>query len=195
MSRNKKDEGKFFTILTFVISLIGALAWTPQIYNYLQSAEIRGKLVGWASQKEVKLSKWLLYEEKTGEARGILYIPRFSLTSLNKDFNVYDIKINVEYPDDDEVYSGRIIPLGQPINIGVADSMGKRTQMLLSIPLKEQVSMLTVVERELKKRFPTSEFSWFDSLGTNVLETETENKEKFEAWAKEIDAAVTAVGD
>jgi len=55
--------------------------------------------------------------------------------------------------------------------------------------------MMMVVERELKKRYPTAEFSWFESTGTNVLETETENKEKFAAWAKEIDAAVTAVGD
>jgi len=55
--------------------------------------------------------------------------------------------------------------------------------------------ILTVVETKLKERFPTAEFSWFDSTGNNVLETETENKEKFTAWAKEIDAAVVAVGD
>jgi len=55
--------------------------------------------------------------------------------------------------------------------------------------------ILEVVERELKKRYPTAEFLWFNSDGNNVLETETENKEKFAAWAKEIDAAVTAVGD
>ena len=55
--------------------------------------------------------------------------------------------------------------------------------------------MLMVVERELKKRYPTAEFIWFDSNAANVLETETENKEKFEKWAKGIDAAVAAVGD
>jgi len=55
--------------------------------------------------------------------------------------------------------------------------------------------ILTVVETKLKERFPTTEFSWFDSTGNNVLETETENKEKFTAWAKGIDAAVVAVGD
>jgi hypothetical protein len=55
--------------------------------------------------------------------------------------------------------------------------------------------MLTVVERTLKERYPTSEFSWFDSIEPNVLETETENKTRFEEWAKGVDAVVAAVGD
>jgi hypothetical protein len=55
--------------------------------------------------------------------------------------------------------------------------------------------LLEVVERELQKRYPSVKFVWFNSDAANVLETETENKEKFEDWAKEIDAAVTSVGD
>ncbi len=55
--------------------------------------------------------------------------------------------------------------------------------------------VLEVVERELQKKYPTAKFSWFESNAANVLETETENKEKFEEWAKSIDVAVTAVGD
>jgi hypothetical protein len=56
-------------------------------------------------------------------------------------------------------------------------------------------SMLEVVERELQKRYPSARFSWYNSDGTNVLETETENKEKFREWAEGIDAAVAVVGD
>ncbi len=55
--------------------------------------------------------------------------------------------------------------------------------------------VMLVVERELKNRFPTAEFSWFDSTSVNVLETETENKENFEKWAKEVDTVVLGVGD
>ncbi len=55
--------------------------------------------------------------------------------------------------------------------------------------------VLEVVERELQEKYPAAKFSWFDSNAANVLETETGNKEKFEEWAKGIDAAVTAVGD
>lgn len=55
--------------------------------------------------------------------------------------------------------------------------------------------MLAEVEKRLKSRFPTCETVLFDSRGVNVLETETENKERFESWAKSVDAVVAAVGD
>jgi hypothetical protein len=51
------------------------------------------------------------------------------------------------------------------------------------------------VERRLKERFPDIETSLFDSSLPNVTETETVNKEKFTAWAKEMDAVIAAVGD
>ncbi|MFC1900102.1 hypothetical protein ACFLYN_00760 [Chloroflexota bacterium] len=55
--------------------------------------------------------------------------------------------------------------------------------------------MLAVVEKRLKEKYSDIETSLFDSQGNNVLETETENKERFEAWAKGVDAVVGAVGD
>jgi hypothetical protein len=51
------------------------------------------------------------------------------------------------------------------------------------------------VEKRLKERFPDIETSLFDSSLPNVTETETVNKEKFTAWAKEMDAVIGAVGD
>jgi hypothetical protein len=51
------------------------------------------------------------------------------------------------------------------------------------------------IERRLKERFPDIETSLFDSSLPNVDETETVNKEKFTAWAKEMDAVIAAVGD
>jgi hypothetical protein len=54
---------------------------------------------------------------------------------------------------------------------------------------------LAEVEKRLKARYPDIETSLFDSRGNNVLETETENKEAFQAWAKGVDAVVGAVGD
>jgi hypothetical protein len=51
------------------------------------------------------------------------------------------------------------------------------------------------VEKRLKERFPGIQTSLYDSRGSNVLESETENKARFEAWAKEVDAVVAAVGD
>ena len=56
-------------------------------------------------------------------------------------------------------------------------------------------AIVAEVEKRLKERYPGIQTSLFDSRGSNVVETETENKERFEAWAKEVDAVVTAVGD
>lgn len=55
--------------------------------------------------------------------------------------------------------------------------------------------MLEVVSRRLKERYPDCETMLFDSRGNNVVETQTENREQFEAWAKGMDAVVGAVGD
>lgn len=51
------------------------------------------------------------------------------------------------------------------------------------------------VEKRLKSTYPDCETSLFDSRGANVIETETENREQFIAWAKGVDAVVLAVGD
>jgi hypothetical protein len=51
------------------------------------------------------------------------------------------------------------------------------------------------VEKRLKERFPDCETSLFDSTLPNVTETETENLQKFTAWAKDTDAVIAAVGD
>ena len=55
--------------------------------------------------------------------------------------------------------------------------------------------MLDVVAKRLKERFPGIETVPFNSLTVNVIESETENREKFQAWAKGVDAVVAAVGD
>jgi hypothetical protein len=55
--------------------------------------------------------------------------------------------------------------------------------------------MAAAVEKRLKEKFPDCETSLFDSREPNVTETETKNREKFAAWAKEMDAVVAMVGD
>jgi hypothetical protein len=55
--------------------------------------------------------------------------------------------------------------------------------------------MAAAVEKRLKERFPDCETILFDSRAPNVTETETQNRGKFAAWAKEVDAVVAMVGD
>jgi hypothetical protein len=55
--------------------------------------------------------------------------------------------------------------------------------------------ILASVEKRLKAMYHDCETSLFDSRGANVVESETRNREKFVAWAKEVDAVILAVGD
>ena len=57
------------------------------------------------------------------------------------------------------------------------------------------VPIATEVEKRLKERFPDIETVLFHSTLPNVDESKTENKEKFAAWAKSVDAVVGMVGD
>jgi len=55
--------------------------------------------------------------------------------------------------------------------------------------------ILASVEKRLKSMYPDCETRLFDSRGANVVESETQNREAFAAWAKGVDAVILAVGD
>jgi hypothetical protein len=50
----------------------------------------------------------------------------------------------------------------------------------------------TYIEKKLRERFPDCQTSLFDAPSQKYL---AENREKYAAWAKEMDAVITAVGD
>ena len=51
------------------------------------------------------------------------------------------------------------------------------------------------VERRLKAMYPDAQISYFVSTEWNVSVAETKNKDKFEAWAKGVNAVILSVGD
>ena len=51
------------------------------------------------------------------------------------------------------------------------------------------------LERRLKAMYPDAQISYFVSTEWNVSVVETKNKDKFEAWAKGVDAVILSVGD
>jgi hypothetical protein len=51
------------------------------------------------------------------------------------------------------------------------------------------------VERRLKSMYPDAQISYFVSPEWNVSVVETKNKDKFEAWAKGVNAVILSVGD
>jgi hypothetical protein len=51
------------------------------------------------------------------------------------------------------------------------------------------------VEGRLKAMYPDAQISYFVSTEWNVSVVETKNKDKFEAWAKGVNAVILSVGD
>ena len=51
------------------------------------------------------------------------------------------------------------------------------------------------IEKKLNAMFPGSETSIYHSRGWNVIESETENRDKFMAWLKGVDAVILDVAD
>lgn len=75
----------------------------------------------------------------------------------------------------------------------VTDLSGKKIG-LFCLPKRAARPIQTVVERKLKERFPTSEFSYF-IFGHNDEVVLTEDKARFEEWVNGVDTVVAAVGD
>ena len=55
--------------------------------------------------------------------------------------------------------------------------------------------ILTVTEKLLQKKYPTSKFIWFRGRDFSVSELEKERIPEFEDWIKSVDAVIAAVGD
>jgi hypothetical protein len=55
--------------------------------------------------------------------------------------------------------------------------------------------ILTVLERKLKERFPTVEFSWYAEHVMNTPEIESPYRAQFEEWLKGVDAVILTYGD
>ena len=51
------------------------------------------------------------------------------------------------------------------------------------------------IERRLRSMYPDAQISYLHSPEWNVSVVETKNKDKFEAWAKGVNAVILSVGD
>ena len=86
------------------------------------------------------------------------------------------------------------IPLRGLSGLRVENLAGKKIGLFVNYkraarPIAESV------ERRLKSMYPDAQISYFYSPEWNVSVVETKNKDKFEAWAKGVDAVILSVGD
>ncbi len=117
----------------------------------------------------------------------VMAIPSWSEASSSKDASEYQWEVLSPWAEVDPIPVRGISPR-------VDTLAGKKIGLFANFKRAAR-PIQAVVERRLKERFPDSETSLFDSTLPNVTETETENKDRFAAWAKETDAVIAAVGD
>ena len=55
--------------------------------------------------------------------------------------------------------------------------------------------LMNVIERRLKEKFPTAEFTEFANLRPNEMIIEQDVKTEFEDWLKGVDAVIATFGD
>ena len=85
------------------------------------------------------------------------------------------------------------VPL-RGINPRVPELAGKTIGLFATNAKIAARPILEAVERRLAEREPTAKFSWF-LFDHNANVAESEDFERFKAWAKGVDAAVVSVGD
>ena len=85
------------------------------------------------------------------------------------------------------------IPL-RGISPRVQSLAGKKIGLFVN-PKRAAMPIAQSIEGRLKAMYPDVQTIVFHSVGANVNEIETKNKEKFTAWAKGLDAAIAVVGD
>ena len=76
----------------------------------------------------------------------------------------------------------------------MTDLAGKKIGLFCNIK-RAGGPILTVIERKLKEKYPTSETSWYRAKAFSVSEQEPQNIDKFKEWIKGVDTEILAVGD
>jgi hypothetical protein len=75
-----------------------------------------------------------------------------------------------------------------------ADLAGKKIGLYSNRKRAAQLT-LGAVERELLRKYPTAQTSWYECSTINTPEMLTEGKAKFETWVASVDAVVLSVAD
>ena len=74
---------------TFIIALIGAASWTPQIYNWFQKSEIKGRILS---------NYGNIGTVPNTNKQQLVYVQKISLFSKNRDFFLKNVKVFIKYP-------------------------------------------------------------------------------------------------
>ena len=86
-----------------------------------------------------------------------------------------------------------LIPL-KGISPRIESLAGKKIGLLRNSK-RAALPIMNVVERRLREKFPTAEFTEFANLRPNEMIIEQDAKNEFEDWLKGVDAVIATFGD
>lgn len=128
--------------LTFILSLIGALAWfSPLLYDYMQKPQLDARLLGLMWTQDMKYENYNLFNNSNITLQGIGYFPNIAIISLKKNFNIKHVEVLIKYPSEMKLRNGDIFYSTQ-YNFSL-NVEGKR---VLKIPVSEHINSLVVLE-------------------------------------------------
>ena len=76
----------------------------------------------------------------------------------------------------------------------LSDLAGKKIGLLRN-GKRAAEPILTVTEKLLRNKFPTTEFIWFRGRTFSVSELEKDRRQEFEDWIKSVDAVIASTAD
>lgn len=114
-----------------ILGLIGALAWIPWLFDKFTPAKLYGNVISqFANQGTFNNSP------------GVLHYLKLSLTCINKNYNIKEIRIQVKYTNDERWYNGEIF-WARTSTWVMADNI---TRKQLTIPNTEFLGFTNILE-------------------------------------------------
>jgi len=75
---------------TFILALIGALSWIPQIFKKMRKSRIKGKIIS-------------IYKNTSSDKKEMVLLFKLSVISRNKDFFLEDIDLKIRFSSSDYI--------------------------------------------------------------------------------------------
>lgn len=128
--------------VTLFISILGALAWLPFLYDISKRSKILGKIINYFDGTESTTEYFEFGQKKM--ARGLQYIIKLSTAVINKSFYLKDAEVYVKYVNDKTIYKGVIF---WPDDFVITDEKTNK-QRHLRIKQEESVKFLHVLQKD-----------------------------------------------
>jgi hypothetical protein len=128
-------------VITLIISILGALAWLPFIFDLSKRSKLFGKVINYWHGIDSKTEYYEFGKKKI--AQGLQYIIKLSTVVINKSYYLKDSEVYIKYVNDKAIHKGIIF---WPDVFVVSDENKK--QRNLRIKQEESIKFLHVLQKD-----------------------------------------------